>query len=673
MKNICIIQARQTSNRLPNKVLKKIGTKNIINIIYERLLLSKKIDHIIFAVPNNSKNSQLRHFLKKSKIPYFQGSEKNVLNRFTKYLKSKKSMYEIVIRITCDCPLIDPLMIDKMIMKFMNNKFDYISNVMPPTFPDGFDFEIFRKNLLTQVDEKSLTPEEKEHVTLHIRKDPKVNKFNLTHRNFDLSYIKLSVDTNEDLKNVKDIYKYFDYDYSVDYTKIEKYLKEFKIIDEAFLKKYCNKTGQKLWKDAKKIIAGGNMLLSKNPDTFLPKYWPSYFSKTKGCNVWDLDNNKYIDFTTMGVGTNILGYSNNKVDKKVKEIIDKGNLSTLNSPEEVELSRRILSLHKWADTIRYTRSGGEANAVAIRLARSFVQKDNVAICGYHGWHDWYLSTNLNNPSSLNKLLFSDLKISGVNTKLKNTVFAFKFNNFDSLKKIIKSQNIGTIKMEVQRNKSPDISFLKKVRKLCDQKNIVLIFDECTSGFRESLGGIHLNYGVNPDICILGKALGNGYAINAILGRKKVMDSINNTFISSTFWTERIGYAAALATLKEMERLKSYKIITDNGLYFRKKFQILAKQNKLKIKLYGIPSLSTFEIISKNWQFYKIFITQEMLKFNILASNSIYFSIFHDKKKIDFYLTALKEIFKKIKVFENEGMNKNYLVIKKTKNLFRKIN
>ena len=314
-------------------------------------------------------------------------------------------------------------------------------------------------------------------------------------------------------------------------------------------------SGQKLWNKAKKIIPGGNMLISKRPQKFLPKQWPTYFSKAKGCEIWDLDGNKYYDLSLMGVGTNILGYGNRNVDKAVLDTVKKGNMSTLNCPEEVELTEKLLKIHKWAGLAKYARSGGEINTVAIRIARAFSRKQKIAICGYHGWHDWYLAANLRNKKNLDSHLSSEVNIQGVSKSLKNSIVTFNYNDFDGLKKIVKKNKIGIIKMEVQRNIKPQKNFLKKVRKLANNNNIVLIFDECTSGFRETYGGLHLKYKVYPDILLLGKALGNGYAITAMLAKKKFLKVSNSLFISSTFWTERIGFKAAIATLNEMKKKK----------------------------------------------------------------------------------------------------------------------
>ena len=306
-------------------------------------------------------------------------------------------------------------------------------------------------------------------------------------------------------------------------------------------------SGQKLWEKAKSLIPGGNMLLSKRSEMFLPEMWPSYFSKAKGCHVWDLDGQRFTDMSIMGIGTNTLGYGNELVDNSVKEVILKGNMSSLNCPEEVYLAERLIELHPWANMVRFARSGGEANAIAIRIARAAAGKGKVAICGYHGWHDWYLSVNINTNDGLKEHLLPGLEPNGVPKELEGSVIPFEYNNIEQLKDIIhNNEDIGVIKMEVTRNQGPSNNYLKEVRDLANEKNIVLIFDECTSGFRETFGGIHKKFGVEPDMAVFGKALGNGYAITAVIGKKEVMEAAQSTFISSTFWTERIGPSAALA-------------------------------------------------------------------------------------------------------------------------------
>jgi glutamate-1-semialdehyde aminotransferase len=405
--------------------------------------------------------------------------------------------------------------------------------------------------------------------------------------------------------------------------------------------------GQELYKKAKTLIPGGTMLLSKRPEMFLPEHWPSYFSKAKGCRIWDLDGVELLDMSIMGIGTNTLGYGNDAVDAAVMETVKNGNMSTLSCPEEVYLAEKLVELNPWADMVRFARSGGEANAIAIRIARAASGKDKVAICGYHGWHDWYLSANHNDGDELSAHLLPGLSPNGVPKNLKNSVYPFNYNNYEELLSIVENNDIGVIKMEVVRNFGPEDNFLHKVRELATRKNIVLIFDECTSGFRETFGGIYQKYGVEPDMAMYGKTIGNGYALTAVVGKKAVMEAAQTTFISSTFWTERIGPTAALATLKEMERLKSWEVITANGRKMQEGWQNLAKLHQLDITLAGIPALSTYSFDSKDALSYKTLIAQEMLKKGILASTNFYASTAHTEKEFEIYFNGLDEVFAQI--------------------------
>lgn len=420
------------------------------------------------------------------------------------------------------------------------------------------------------------------------------------------------------------------------------------------------RTGQDLYKRAKEIIPGGTMLLSKRPEMFLPEHWPSYFSKAKGCKIWDLDDIEYTDISIMGIGTNVLGYGHEEVDEAVVKIVQQGNMSTFNCPEEVELAEKLIELHPWANMVRLARTGGEANAVAIRIARAATGKDKVAICGYHGWHDWYLAANLSDDENLAGHLLPGLDPGGVPNNLKNTIYPFNYNNYEELKEITNTQDIGVIKMEVSRNTGPKDDFLHKVRKLATDKGIVLIFDECTSGFRETFGGLHKKYGVEPDMAMFGKALGNGYAITATIGRKEVMEAAQKTFISSTFWTERIGPAAALKTLEIMEREKSWEFITETGKDISKRWQSLGEDCGIKLSVSGLPALTSFSIDSEHWLKYKTLITQEMLKKKIIAANSVYVSMAHTSEYIDRYFEELSKVFSLIKECE-EGRNVNDLL------------
>ncbi len=395
------------------------------------------------------------------------------------------------------------------------------------------------------------------------------------------------------------------------------------------------------------MIPGGNMLLSKRPEMFLPEQWPSYFSKCSGCKVWDLDGNEYIDML-MTPGTNSLGYNNPQVNSAVEQVVRDGNMCSLNAPEEVELAERLIALHPWAKMAKFARSGGEANAIAIRIARASSGKDNVAICGYHGWHDWYLASNLAGNESLDAHLLPGLEPNGVPKGLRGTVFPFQYNDIEALEKLMKTKEIGVIKMEVFRNVLPENNFLQKIRKLATEHNAILVFDECTSGFRKTFGGLHKLFEVEPDMAMFGKALGNGYAVTGVIGRGEIMQSAQSTFISSTFWTERIGSVAGVSTLDVMEKEESWEKITRIGKYFQEKLAKLASEYELPLVINGLDALTTFGFNCTNALAYKSFLTQEMLKHNFLTGSLFYPSICHTTEIVDDFLSTLEPIFSAIK-------------------------
>lgn len=395
------------------------------------------------------------------------------------------------------------------------------------------------------------------------------------------------------------------------------------------------------------------MLLSKRPEMFLPENWPAYFSKAKGCKVWDLDGKEYIDCTIMGIGTNTLGYGREEVDEAVARVIRDGNMSTFNCPEEVALAEKLISLDPWAGMVRFARTGGEANSIAVRIARAASGRDKVAVCGYHGWHDWYIALNISEKDNLAGYLLPGLEPAGVPKALRGTTLPFHYNKFDELMDIVnRNKDLGVIKMEVSRNMEPEDNFLQKVRNLCDERHIILIFDECTSGFRETLGGRYKKFGVDPDMAIYSKTMGNGYAISAIVGKTEIMQAAQSTFISSTFWTERIGPTAALAAINVMEKEKSWEKITEIGKVNKKRWQEMADKHGVSIRQWGIPALAGFTYNSPNNLAYKTYVTQEMLKKGYLVGNSMYTCLCHTPEILEGYYYELDKLFGTIREFED---------------------
>lgn len=653
MKVLAIVQARMGSSRFPNKVMQSINNVPMIELLLKRLSKSKNIDKIILATSNSKNNNLLVNHILNIGIEVYQGSESDVLNRF--YEAAKLYNPEIIVRITGDCPLIDAELVDDLISEFILRKVDYLSNTIKATYPDGLDTEVFSFSSLVYAEKNAKTIFDREHVTPYIKTTGVFTTFNYVNSQ-DFSDMRWTVDETEDFEVVKSVFNHFSPRIDFSWHEIIKLsMKEPKMFEA---NKHISRnegaymgTGQKLWKRAKKVIPGGNMLLSKRAEMFLPNQWPAYFSKAKGCKIWDMDGKEYIDVSIMGIGTNSLGYGHPEVDEAVMQTVLSGNMSTLNCPEEVYLAEKLIEMHPWADMARFARSGGEANAIAIRIARAASGKDKVAICGYHGWHDWYLAANLGDSKSLGGHLLPGLEPSGVPEHLNGTVFPFTYNNIEELETLLRSQDIGVIKMEVSRNHSPENNFLHKVRKLANDYNIILIFDECTSGFRQTFGGLHKMYDVEPDMAMFGKALGNGYAITGVIGKREIMQAAQKTFISSTFWTERIGSVAALKTLEVMEREKSWELITNKGNKIADNWKKLATKNELSITLAGLPALISFNFNSPNALAYKTLITQEMMKKGYLASNSVYACTEHTDEILDSYFYELSKIFPIIKECE----------------------
>lgn len=416
--------------------------------------------------------------------------------------------------------------------------------------------------------------------------------------------------------------------------------------------------GQSLYKRAKQLIPGGTQLLSKRPEMWLPEQWPSYYSRAKGCEVWDLDGNHYYDMSIMGVGANVLGYAFDEVDNAAKVAIDNGGMCTLNAPEEVFLAEKLLELHSWAGMVRYAKAGGEAMAVATRIARAYTKKDVVFVCGYHGWHDWYLSANLIKGDPLADVHLKGLAPLGVPKDLAGTNLIFHYNNIEEFKTLVEDNEgrIAAVVMEPIRNEYPKPGYLEEIRKITMEKDIVLIFDEVSAGFRLCAGGSHLKLEVNPDIAVFAKAMSNGYPVSAVVGKEKVMQSAQETFISSTFWTERVALAAAVETINCYQKYKVHEIQEKVGKRVKNGWLEIAKKTGVDICVSGIFPLIHFAFEYENPLVYKTYFTQQMLKSGYLAGTGLYASMAHTDDIIEGYLQSCEKVFKEIAEIHSKRKN-----------------
>ena len=420
--------------------------------------------------------------------------------------------------------------------------------------------------------------------------------------------------------------------------------------------KNINAKSNLLWNKAKKIIPGGNGLLSKRPDRYAPGIWPAYFKKSKGIHVTDFDGNNYIDMAQMGIGSSILGYANEELTEAIIKSSRNGVNCTLNSYEEVELAQTLIDLNPFAGGVKFARGGGEAMSIAIRIARAFSGRDKVLFSGYHGWNDWYLATNLGDKNALQDHLLPGLAANGVPRGLQNTAIPFKYNDVeDFLRQLHLHDDAGVICLEGARYDFPSKEFLKIIKDISLKKNIVIVCDEITSGWRLTDGGVYKINGFEPDIVVYGKALGGGYAISAVVGSKKLMDVAQDTFISSTMWTERIGFVAGLKTIEILTKNQVWNHLIKIGDSIGQGWVKLAQKYNIDLKVTDFKPLITFKLNYGNQNNALItFFTKEMLKRGYLAAPSIYVSMAHTEEDVKNYLKQVDKVFQLLSEIIKKG-------------------
>ena len=541
--------------------------------------------------------------------------------------------------------------LDEVIHRFKSTDVDYASNVSPPTYPDGLDIEVFSFTALQRAYIETDLPFNREHVTPYLRNSGSFLQTNVSNDE-DLSGLRWTVDEECDLMVVCSVFNYFSPNIHFSWKEVanlqrkkpELFKKNQHIIRNEGA---VMTTGQKLQIRAKQKIAGKNGLLFQHPEIVLSATCPVYYKKAKGCRVWDLDEKEYIDMI-MGGGSNVLGYGHPEVDEAVRLAVDQGSGSTLGCAEEVYLAEKLLDIHPWGDMVYFARSGNEANSLALQLAQDTINNNKIALCGYH------LNQTFNAyTKTLSEDLSSDLKISNNPIALSDTVFSFNYTNFFELEFFINKEDIGIIRVNIQHIQPSEIDFLQKVRNLATQKGIILIFDECVSGFRQSFGGLHKIYNVEPDMVVFGNTMGNGYAIAAIVGKQEFMEVAHSTFVRSSFGGERIGYSAGLKTLEVMEKIKAWDGVTQTGLEVGKRWQALGEKHGLSVNVFGLSSMVNFSFNSSCNLEYKTFITQKMLEKGFLVGGNFYPCIDHTQKVVDAYFFELEKTFEILKNCEED--------------------
>lgn len=418
-----------------------------------------------------------------------------------------------------------------------------------------------------------------------------------------------------------------------------------------------------LYRRAIDLIPGGGQLLSKRPELYAPEQWPAYFSRASGCEVWDLDGRHYYDFSNNSVGACLLGYAHPAVTQAAIRVIQDGCMSSLNPPEEVELAEQLLAIHPWAENARFQRSGGEAMAVAVRIARATTDRSAVAIAGYHGWHDWYLAANLGDNDALRGMLLPGLEPRGVPRELRGTAIPFAHGDLAAFDAVMEKQGrrLAAVVMEPCRHLPPPPGYLEHVRARTRDCGALLVFDEITIGWRLHFGGAHMILGIHPDIAVFAKAMGNGHPIGAVIGTRAAMAGAHSSFISSTYWTDRVGPAAALAVLQEMRQTNVPEHISRMG----GAAQEIWRRAALK---HGMPAAApdsfaclarlTFEHDENNVM--RTLFTQEMLSLGFLAGAGFYPTLAHTPELMDKYAAAIDAVFGKLAEYRATGRPEKFM-------------
>jgi glutamate-1-semialdehyde aminotransferase len=404
-----------------------------------------------------------------------------------------------------------------------------------------------------------------------------------------------------------------------------------------------------LYRQALEIIPGGTQLISRRPQLYALGLTPPYVSRGKGCRFWDLDGNEYVDFM-MCVGASILGYADDAVDAAVVEQIGRGTAYSVSHPLEYELARELIDVIPCAEMVRYCKGGGEANAIAVRIARAYTGRDTVLFCGYHGWHDWYLAANLENDSVLDTHLLPGIQPQGVPRGLAGTALPFRYNDLASLEEQLERHRgqVACVILEASRGASlPAPGFLEGVRELATAHGAVLIFDEVVTGFRLGLGGAQEQFGVLPDLATYAKAISNGYAMGAVVGRRAIMEMVGDMFVSSTYWSDAVGLAASLATIRELRRRDAFKRIVAVGLRFQQQFDELAEEHDLPLRASGLPQQIAITVTSGDAtqkRGLKDYYIQEMTRRGFFTSFGVTPSYAHGDADLDQAVDAWREVF-----------------------------
>ena len=656
--NLIIIQARMSSTRFPGKVLKKLGGHPTIEWIYEA---AKKVNFqkkIIIATSNDCSDDVLVDWCRKKKIKFFRGSLSNVLERFT--MVSNKYKSDNIIRLTADCPFIDAKIIDQILYLLIEKDADYASNTLNRTWPDGLDCEVFTRKGLLKCYKNAKSDEDKEHVTRFFYNNK--NKFKCINLPFpigDFSDVRVTLDNKNDYQILNKMAKKLNFSPNfMDTVNVYKRLSgdkvttKFKDSNTFYNEKKIFFQSNKLFTKVKKKIPLASQTFSKSHIQLPIDNAPLFITHGKGCYIWDVDGNQYIDFM-MGLHSIILGYCDKDINESIKEQLDEGINFSLASTLEKELAEILINIIPCAEMVRFGKNGTDANTGAIRLAREIKKKSKIITCGYHGWNDWYISsTSFDN---------------GIPKDLRKFILPINYNDIDQLYTTIKQHkdDIAAIIMEPMNSIYPKDNFLKKVRDLASKNGILLIFDEIITGFRFSIGGAQEFFNVTPDLATIGKGMGNGMPISAIVGKSKYMCKMDKIFFSSTFGGESLSIKGSIATIKKLIKKNVPKKLYELGSYLDEGVSKTLKKYNLEetITYEGHPCWKIMKVKDRNnikSNIIKTLLIKNLISKGVLINASHNISFSHSKADLNYVISSYDNIIRELKtIIESKSPELNF--------------
>jgi glutamate-1-semialdehyde 2,1-aminomutase/spore coat polysaccharide biosynthesis protein SpsF len=597
VKIAAIIQARMTSTRLPGKVLADMGGQPMLWRVVQRVQLSKRVSQVAVACSTNPDDNAIESFCSARRVPCFRGSEEDVLDRFHQAAKGLGA--DVLVRITADCPLVDPGLIDEVVGKLEEQNADYASNTLLPSFPDGLDCEAFTFAALETAWREAKQKSEREHVTPYLRYSGKFRLAGITAAPHEAAPDeRWTVDEPADLEFIRAVCaalgNHVDFDWR-DVLKLLSNRPELRqlqgkaIMNEGYYKTLYQQAiagpapkrplaqSEAWFARAQKVIPGCSQTFSKGYTQHVRGVSPIFLQRGKGCRVWDVDGNEYIDYV-QGLLPNILGYAHDEVNAAVAAQAAQGHSFSLPHPIEVELAERLKRLIPCAEMVRFGKNGSDATAGAVRAARAFTGRERIACCGYHGWQDWYIG--------------STARHRGVPAAVRALTHPFPYNDPAALDKLLAEHpgEFAAVIMEPVNFTAPAPGYLQGVKELAHKHGALLIFDEICTGFHLGLGGAQKRFGVTPDLACFGKAMGNGYPISCIVGKTEVMQVFTDIFVSFTFGGEVAAMAAAMKVLDVLEHTDALTRMEANGRRLQDGFNALAKQAGLhpRFECVGYP-------------------------------------------------------------------------------------